>query len=357
MKRWLLLLLAFYLMGCAGAPPPPATPMQTVTPFPTLPLPTHTLAPTQTASLIPTQTSTQTPTTQPTDRPTDQPTARPTDAPTAQPTDQPTTGLADPVLVGAGDIAVCEAKGDEATAAIVDTIEGTVFTLGDNVYPNGTPQQFEQCYGPSWGRFKGRTRPVPGNHDYNTAGATGYYAYFGARAGDPARGYYAYDAGAWHILVLNSEIDTGENSEQVRWLRDELAQHPTPCTLAMFHRPLFSSGPHGRDGSGEKTRPLWDVLYENNADVILNGHDHTYERFAPQDPQGGRDDARGIRQFVVGTGGAVPYLLNEIKPNSEKHFSGAFGVLKLTLHASSYDWEFVSIAPLVFRDRGTGECR
>lgn len=251
---------------------------------------------------------------------------------------------------------MCEAKADEATAALVEKIDGTVFTLGDNVYPSGTVGQFESCYEPSWGRLKTRTRPVPGNHDYATAGASGYYGYFGERAGNPARGYYAYDLGAWHILALNSELDTSADSEQVQWIRDDLAQNRAMCTLAMFHRPLFSSGPHGRDGSGDKTRPLWDVLYENGVDVILNGHDHDYERFAPQNPRGERDDARGVREFVVGTGGATPYTFGAIRPNSEKRIAGTFGVLKLTLHASSYDWEFRSIAPLLFNDRGSGEC-
>ncbi len=251
---------------------------------------------------------------------------------------------------------MCNARGDEATAEILDDIEGTVFTLGDNVYLNGTLQEFQTCYEPSWGRHKARTRPVPGNHDYATTGARGYFEYFGANAGDPTRGYYSYDLGAWHIIVLNSEVDTGENSAQAQWLRDDLAAHPARCVVAMWHKPLFSSGPHGRDGGGDKTRALWNVLYENNADVILNGHDHDYERFAPQDPQGARDDARGIRQFVVGTGGASPYTFGESKANSERRITGPFGVLKLTLHATSYDWEFVSIAPLLFNDSGRGEC-
>ncbi len=224
------------------------------------------------------------------------------------------------------------------------------------MYPNGTREEFQNCYGPSWGKLKGRTYPVPGNHDYGTANARGYFEYFGALAGDPSRGYYSYALGEWRVFVLNSEIDTDENSEQVRWLRDEVALHPTQCAAAMFHRPLFSSGPHGRDGSGEKTRAVWNVLYENNVDVILNGHDHDYERFAPQNPIGERDDARGIRQFVVGTGGAVPYVFGAVKPNSEKRITGAYGVLKLTLHATSYDWEFISIAPLLFKDSGSSEC-
>ncbi|HZQ07214.1 MAG TPA: metallophosphoesterase [Anaerolineae bacterium] len=162
--------------------------------------------------------------------------------------------------------------------------------------------------------------------------------------------------GAWHILALNSEIDTSANSPQVKWMRADLAAHPTLCTLAMFHRPLFSSGPHGYDGSGEKARPLWQVLYENNADLILNGHDHDYERFAPQDPLGNADPSRGIREIVVGTGGATPYMFGKIKPNSEVRRAPVLGVLKLTLHESSYSWEFVPTTFLLFRDSGTDKC-
>ncbi len=330
MKRWLILVIAICSMSCANSATSIPIPKPTRTTLLTTPAPTETASPT-TAS--PNHAITQSPTQPPTETPHDS-----------------------PVLVGAGDIAVCNARGDEATAGILDGIDGTIFTLGDNVYPNGTLEQFQKCYEPSWGRHKARTYPVPGNHDYNTGGARGYYAYFGERAGDPSRGYYSYALGAWQVLVLNSEIETGENSGQVIWLRDVLAQNPTRCAIALFHRPLFSSGPHGRDGSGEKMRAVWNVLYENNVDVILNGHDHDYERFAPQNPQGERDDARGIRQFVVGTGGASPYAFGEPKPNSEKRITGPFGVLKLTLHATSYDWEFVSIAPLLFKDSGSGEC-
>lgn len=335
--------------GCASAPAAPATP----TALPTLPAPTRTALPTAASTSIPT--STAQPTTPPIDVPSVPPTVIATTTPTDQPTALPTEAADDPVLVGAGDIAVCGAAGDEATARILDGIEGTVFTLGDNVYPSGTLEEYQTCYEESWGRHKARTRPVPGNHDYNSGGQ-GYYDYFGAVAGEPGRGYYSYDLGAWHVIVLNSEIETGEGSGQIEWLRADLQAHPATCTIALMHRPLFSSGPHGRDGSGEKVRPLWEVLYENNADVVAGGHDHNYERFARQNPQGEIDEARGIRQFVAGTGGAAPYPFGDVKPNSERHIAGPFGVLKLTLHATSYDWEFVSIAPLLFKDSGTGEC-
>ena len=364
MKSFPILFL-WFLLGCAAQPP---SPVLTPPTFPTVMNPTVTIPATPTPFSTPTATNTQL--SQPTDdassrklpNPTrarddaSQPTTRPTNQPTSQPSNQPIPQPSDPILVGAGDIAVCSAKGDEATAQLLDNIDGIVFTLGDNVYPNGSPEQFRDCYAPSWGRHRARTYPAPGNHDYNTGGAKGYYDLFGARAGEPDKGYYSYNVGAWHIIVLNSEIETGEDSAQVQWLRDDLAQHPAKCTLAMFHRPLFSSGPHGRDGSGEKTRALWDVLYEYNADVILNGHDHDYERFAPQDPHGNADAARGIRQFVVGTGGAAPYPFGEIKPNSEARRTGHLGVMKLTLHATSFSWEFIPVMGALFGDSGQGEC-
>lgn len=357
MKQLFLLILLCLLSACGGASSPPPAPTIEPTALPTKVLPTNPVTTPQTT--LATQTAAPTvslPTATSEPAATTLPTVEPTLGLVTEPTAIPTAPTNDPVLVGAGDIAVCGATGDEATARILDRIEGTVFTLGDNAYLNGTLEQFQTCFEESWGRHKARIRPVPGNHDYNTGGAAGYYAYFGASAGDPSQGYYSYDLGAWHIVVLNSELDTESNSAQAQWLRADLAAHPTTCTVAMMHRPLFSSGPHGRDGSGEKTRPLWQVLYENNVDLVLSGHDHDYERFAPQTPQGELDTARGLSQFVVGTGGAVPYPFGDIKPNSEKQISGPYGVLKLTLHEKTYDWDFVSIAPLLFGDRGTGEC-
>lgn len=334
----LLALSITLFSGCAPLHFLPGVPTNTPVPRPTL-APTPTSPPTLSATPDAARTA---------------PVIPPTPSPSATPTQFSASN--DPVLIGAGDIADCSSKGDEATAKLVDAISGTVFTLGDNVYPSGKLQQFQDCYEPSWGRFKERTLPIPGNHDYLTGGARGYFAYFGKSAGDPAQGYYSYDVGAWHIVALNSEIDTGENSAQVKWLRADLQAHPTQCTLAMFHRPLFTSGPHGYDGSGNKTRPLWGVLYENNADLILNGHDHDYERFAPQDPQGKADPQRGIREIVVGTGGAPLYIFGKIKPNSQTHSAGLFGVLKLTLHPTSYDWQFIPAIPLTFLDSGHGEC-
>ena len=266
----------------------------------------------------------------------------------------------DPVLVGAGDIASCDdLRGAQATANLIEKISGTVFAVGDLAYPNGSDEDFMKCYGPTWGRFKDRTRPAAGNHEYHHHGASGYVHYFGAAAGDPARAYYSYDLGAWHIIVLNSECGSVGGCEiaspQARWLIQDLAQHPTLCTLAYFHRPLFSSG--AKHGSDLEMRAMWQVLYNARADVVINGHDHDYERFAPQDPDGNADLRRGIREFVVGSGGKNSHRrMGHPLPNSEARNDDTFGVLKLTLHASGYDWRFVPEAGKTFTDSGTGEC-
>ncbi|WP_018348045.1 DUF7594 domain-containing protein [Longispora albida] len=273
-----------------------------------------------------------------------------------------TTGTApapgDPVLVGAGDIATCGGAGDEATADLLDGIPGTVFTAGDNVYTNGTSTEFSNCYGPSWGRHKARTRPAPGNHDYNTSGATGYYGYFGASAGDPSKGYYSYNLGNWHIVVINSNCSAiggcQAGSAQERWLRADLAASTRPCTAAIWHQPLWTSG--ASHGPKTAMRPITQALYDHNADVILTGHNHQYERFAPQNPGGQLDTARGIRSFVVGTGGASHYGFGTIQPNSEVRNSTTYGVLKLTLHSNSFDWEFVPEAGRTFSDSGNTAC-
>ncbi len=258
------------------------------------------------------------------------------------------------VFVGAGDIASCSSSGDEATATVLDNIAGTVFTLGDNAYESGTATEFANCYDPSWGRHKTRTRPSPGNHDYVTSGASAYYAYFGANAGSPSTGYYSYDLGDWHIIALNSNIARTTGSTQEQWLRADLAANTKSCTLAYWHHPRFSSGlEHGDDVS---MQPLWQALYDANADVILSGHDHDYERFAPQTPAGVADPARGIREFIVGTGGRSHYSLGTLKANSEIFDATTYGVLKLTLAAGSYNWQFVPVAGGAFTDSGSGSC-
>jgi 3',5'-cyclic AMP phosphodiesterase CpdA len=264
----------------------------------------------------------------------------------------------DPVLVGAGDISDCRNDNDEATAKLLDDIEGTVFTAGDNVYRSGTYAEYMDCYDPTWGRHKGRTKPAPGNHGYNTEGASGYFNYFGAAAGDPNKGYYSYDLGEWHIVVLNSMCEEvggcEETSPQITWLKQELANNQTACTLAIWHHPLFSSG--GEHGSDPKMQAAWDALYAANAELVVNGHDHDYERFAPQTPSAVADPTNGIREFVVGTGGGSLDGLGTKRANSEVFNDDTYGVLKLTLHSGSYDWEFVPEAGKSFSDSGTTGC-
>ncbi len=258
------------------------------------------------------------------------------------------------VLVGAGDIAECVSdNGAEATAQVLDTVSGTVFTAGDDAYRNGTMQQYTDCYHPTWGRHRARTRPSPGNHDYGSAGAAPYFAYFGKNAGLAGLGYYSYDLGDWHIVSLNSNVAANTGSPQERWLRSDLAANRTRCTAAYWHHPVFSSGPHG--GSPHMW-DIWRVLEEFGAEIAISGHDHTYERFAPQDLQGRADATRGIRQFVVGTGGASRYSFRSTAPNSEIRNNTAWGVLKLTPHADSYDWAFLPVAGGSFYDFGSGQC-
>jgi hypothetical protein len=195
-----------------------------------------------------------------------------------------------------------------------------------------------------------------GNHEYNTSGASGYYSYFGAAAGDPSKGYYSYDLGGWHFVVLNSNcgvVSCASGSPQEVWLRNDLAAHAAACTLAYWHHPRFSSGQHGNNTSSSV---FWQDLYNANADVVLNGHDHLYERFGPQNPSAGFDSARGIREFIVGTGGRNSYSFTSVQPNSEVRQSGTFGVLKLTLHANGYEWQFVPEAGKTFTDTGSANC-
>jgi hypothetical protein len=264
------------------------------------------------------------------------------------------------VLVGAGDVAKCsELDGARATAELIDQIPGTVFVVGDLALPHGSAEEFTDCYAPTWGRFKARTRPAPGNHDYDTRGASAYFKYFGAAAGEPGKGYYSYELGSWHIVALNSNCrevgGCAAGSPQVQWLRKDLAAHPATCTLAYFHHPLFSSGEkHGED---LEMRPLWEALYAGNAEIVINGHDHDYERFAPQDPYGAADQKRGIREFVAGTGGNPSHRsFADAAANSEVRNADTFGALKLTLHPQSYDWQFVPIAGRTFTDSGTDTC-
>jgi hypothetical protein len=260
-------------------------------------------------------------------------------------------------LIAAGDIALCDSRGDEATATLLDHLPGTVAVLGDSAYPKGTRRDFDECYGPSWGRHRDRTRPAVGNHEYQSLGAAPYFAYFGQSAGDQTRGYYSYDLGAWHVVVLNSNCGVvggcGRDSRQYRWLRDDLAGSGARCALAYMHHPLFTSADH--HGPLTDLRPLVRLLHQRGVEVVLAGHNHHYERFAPQDADG-RADPRGLRAFVVGTGGAGFYGFGPPQPNSEVRHSGTHGVLALTLRADGYDWRFVPVAGRRFTDKGSDAC-
>ena len=265
-----------------------------------------------------------------------------------------TCGGGTAVLVGAGDIAVCSpsaSAGTVATARMLDGLSGTVFAAGDNVYVDGSAEEYRSCYDLYWGRHKGRTWPVPGNHEYETPGASGYYGYFGDAAGSNGLGYYRRTLGSWTFVGLNSEIDARATSVQVQWLRSELAAHPTACTIAIWHRPLFSSGLHGNNPD---MRDLWQALYDLNVDVVVNGHDHMYERFDPQDSNG-NSDPRGIQQFTVGTGGASLYVPLIIKRNSQVRIS-YWGVAVFTLLEGGYAWEFKPIDSGGGTDSGSAQC-
>ncbi len=261
----------------------------------------------------------------------------------------------DPVLVGAGDVSTCASTWDSKTAALLDRIAGRVFVPGDLAYPGGTRAQFRDCYGPTWGRWRLRTSPAPGNHEYNSAGAAPYFAYFGARAGTAGKGWYAYDLGTWRIYSLNANctrVGCGPGSAQVQWLRADLAAHARACVAAIWHQPLFSSGVHGND---PLVRPLWQALQDAGAEVVINGHDHDFERFAPQTATGVADPA-GITEFVVGTGGASLRAIAAVQTNSVRRSASTHGVLKLTLRTGGYDWAFVPVAGQTFTDRGSASC-
>ena len=277
----------------------------------------------------------------------------------------------DPVIAAAGDIACDPASstfngglGGARSCRQKYTSDlllgggiGKVLTLGDNQYETGTLSAFQQSYDPSWGRVKSITSPVPGNHEYGASStAAGYFDYFGTRAGDRGKGYYSFDVGSWHVIALNSNcsrVACAPGSVQEQWLRSDLAAHRNACTLAYWHHPLFSSGGHG---NVPEVKPFWDALYAAGADVVLNGHDHLYERFAPQTPGGTADSARGLREFIVGTGGKNQTAVVTVKPNSQVRGSGTFGVLRLTLHPSGYDWRFQPEAGKTWSDAGSGAC-
>jgi hypothetical protein len=277
------------------------------------------------------------------------------------------------VLIGAGDIARCGYDADERTAQLVDSIlradsiaevEDAVFTVGDHAYPNGSERDFRDCFGSSWGdtakRIMKRIRPAMGNHEHNTSAGAPYYRYFGERAGPAQKGYYSYQLGEWHIVVLNSEIAVNgmyagtERRAQEDWLRGDLAENRTLCTLAYFHRPLFSSGGHG---GNQLMAPLWLILEEAGVDVVIAGHEHHYERFFSQTSGAARDTLKGMTQFIVGTGGAdLRGLRSPLASNSERAIQGRYGVLKLTLGAAGYQFAFLEVGGRVW-DPGRARCR
>ena len=359
-------------------------PTQTSQPTATTVLPTQTAQPTMTnvavsptlaASQVASPTSPALPTASATANPVVSPTLTSVPTFTASPIPSPTrtatpVTTGDPVIAAAGDIACDPSDGNfnggngtsgscrqkAVSDLFVNRNFSAVLTLGDTQYEDGSLTKYQQSFDPSWGRAKSIIRPAVGNHEYLTAGASGYYNYFGAAAGDRTKGYYSYDIGAWHLIALNSNCSQvggcGAGSPQEQWLKSDLAAHPTMCTLAYWHHPRFSGGEHGSSTSYDA---FWRALYAAGADIVLSGHDHDYERFAPQNPSGAADP-NGIQQFVVGTGGKNHYTFTTTLPNSLVRNSDTYGILKLTLHVASYDWQFVPEAGKTFTDSGTRNC-
>ena len=321
-----LVLIGGWLSACSAvrAPLPSSTP----SPLPPTPAssPTLTAAPRPTATPAPKVTSSSTPTPQPV------------------------------TLIGAGDISICGQTGDDETAAILARYpQAAIFTTGDNLNEDVTLALYDQCFGPSWGQYLERIRPAAGNHDLPTYTASDYYTYFGSQAGEPGQGYYSYPLGDWHVVVLNSNcnrIDCGPDSAQLTWLRADLEANPSRCTLAYWHHPRFTSGLSG----GGALYNFWDILYQHGVEIVINGHDHDYERFAPQNPLGESDPQNGIRQFVVGIGGASLRPWGFLTTNSEVFDSSTYGVLKLELASDRYSWELIPVGNQPVLDSGSTLC-
>ncbi|MFZ6743311.1 metallophosphoesterase family protein [Undibacterium sp. JH2W] len=266
-------------------------------------------------------------------------------------------------VYAAGDIAECKkkpakesmaARTAELIAAGLDKDStARAITLGDNTYPIGSPEEFSRCYEPTWGRFKDKTLPAPGNHEYGMPKALGYYNYFGELAGPDRRGYYATRLGKWLVLSLNSNLDETQMEVQLSWLKEELAANKLKCTLAFWHHPAYSSGGHGNN---KNMQDVWKILSAAKADIVLSAHDHNYERFAPLDANGDRDDKNGIRSFIVGTGGAKLTPMFIAKGVTEIRDNSTHGVLKLSLHEKSYEWEFMPVPGQSFSDKGQAAC-
>jgi hypothetical protein len=266
-------------------------------------------------------------------------------------------------LVGAGDIASCQnIEGARATAKLLENIPGTIFAAGDLAYEKGTAAEFQNCYDATWGEFKARTRPVPGNHEYGEPTASAYFKYWGKQAGPEGKGYYSYDLGSWHIVALNTNCTVkglggcATGSPEEEWLRQDLAKHPDACILAYSHQALFSSGLLKTHAIHPELREFWQDLYAAHAALFLVGHEHSYERFAPQDPEGHSEPERGIREIVIGTGGRSHDPLGFAIPNSEVRNASTYGVLKLTLTPGHYVWQFIPVEGESFTDSGSGEC-
>jgi len=329
--------------------PPTITPLPTATPTDT---PTITLTPTQTA------TPTDTPTPTPTDTPTPTPTFTPTVTNTAtatytpEPTDTPEPSLS--VILAAADVAMCNSGDKEIVANLLDGLPGEILLAGDISNENGTAEDYQNCFAPAWGRHLGRMHVVPGNHDYY-GGGTPFYDYFGGAAGPYMQGWYSFDVGSWHIIGLNSEcgraVSCAPGSEQYEWLQADLAANSNRCTLAFWHISLISSWV---EGGWVEVRPFWELLYAANADVVINGHTHVYDRYAPMDPYGNPDPERGLRQFIVGTGGA--YLQTDfVMPATIESHIQSWGVLRLELGPDYYNWAFITTDGSI-ADQGTGYC-
>lgn len=266
-------------------------------------------------------------------------------------------------LVGAGDIASCKnPEGARATAKLIEGIPGTVFAAGDLAYERGSTAEFQNCYGATWGEFKARTKPALGNHEYAEPTASGYFQYWGMQAGPAGKGYYSFDLGSWHIVALNTNCNAedlggcGKGSPQEEWLRKDLAEHPDACVLAYGHHALFSSGVFKGHAIHPELKELWRDLYAAHAALVLAGHEHSYERFVPQDPEGKADPVNGIREIVVGTGGRSHDPLGFAIANSEIRNTDTYGVIKLTLTPGHYNWQFIPEEEKTFTDSGSGEC-
>ncbi|MDQ3149230.1 MAG: metallophosphoesterase [Chloroflexota bacterium] len=267
------------------------------------------------------------------------------------------------VFVGAGDIAECPTQGDEETAMLLDEIvaenpDAVIYTTGDNAYQDGSYQEYLDCYEPSWGRHKSRTYPAVGNHEFKQTKAAGYHEYWGDRGGPFDRYYYSYDVESWHVVVLNSECHRvgcefgSSDGDQVEWLEADLEASDARCTIAIWHTPRWSSGRYSNDPEYDT---LWRVLYDHGAEVVLNGHEHLYERFEPMNPDGEIDATRGIRQFTVGTGGGNLRGFDTIHPNSAARGS-EFGVLQFELERDSFAWKFLAVDGTDFTDSGLATC-